>query len=150
VTDARYLLTFAVMFGSGLAISALTVRLRREEQAALLRERETAALLAFTRDIASAAGTEDVSAATVRHLEDVLGVAAAALVPADEGLVAAAGLMPLAAQEMTVARWAFDHAQPAGHGTDTLPGARILALPLVVDGKAVGVIAMQTRGGERL
>jgi len=151
VSDPGFILTFAVMFGSGLAISALTVRLRREERDALRRERETAALLAFTRDIGTATGTEDVAAAMVRHVEDTLGVAAAALVPDGEGgLAAAAGLMPLAAQEMTVARWSFDHAQPAGHSTDTLPGARILAMPLIVDEDAVGVIAVQTRGGARL
>jgi len=151
VSDAKYILTFAVMFGAGLVVSAFTVRLRREEQGARRRERDTAALLAFTRDIGTANGTEDVAAATVRHLEDVLGVAAAALVPdGDGGLTSAAGLMPLAPQELTVARWSFDHAQLAGHGTDTLPGARILALPLVVDEAAVGVVVVQTRGGARL
>jgi two-component system, OmpR family, sensor histidine kinase KdpD len=151
VADASYLLTFAVMFGAGLVVSELTARMRGEQNEALRRERLTAALLAFTRDIATAHGTEDISAAAVRHLEDVLGVAAAALVPdEDDALSATAGLVPLAPQELTVARWAFEHAEPAGHGTATHPDARILALPLIVDGETVGVVVVQTRGGQRL
>jgi two-component system sensor histidine kinase KdpD len=146
VNDARHLLTFLVMFACGLAISTLTVRLRRQERDAIQRERRTAALLAFTREVAQATDAAEVSVVAARHLEEGLDAAAAVLVPADDGeLVAAAGLMPLAGQEATVARWAFDHQRTAGHDTDTLPGARVLAIPLV-DGKvSVGVIALQRR-----
>ncbi len=150
VRDARFLVTFAVMFASGLAISTLTTRLRRQELDAVVRERRTAALLAFTREVASADGVEEVAAVAVRHAEDLLGVAAAVLVPDDEGgLVPAAGLMPLAAQELTVARWSHDHAQPAGHGTATLPGAQIVATPLRSGAFGLGVLVVQGRRGAR-
>jgi two-component system sensor histidine kinase KdpD len=150
VHDARHLLTFGVMFGSGLAISTLTVRLRRQEHEAIRRERRTAALLAFTREVAAAGDEAEVAAVAARHLEEGLDAAAAVLVPdpgGGGGLVAAAGLMPLAAQEASVARWAFEHRRTAGHGTDTLPGARVLAIPLVDGDAAVGVIALQRRQG---
>src|SRR5262245_13059580 len=131
------------MFAAGLVISTLTGRLRRQERDAVIRERNTAALLAFTRDIAGATTPGDVAAVTVRHLEDVFPIAAAVEIP-DAGepgaLVSAAGLMPLARAEQAVARWAFEHRAPAGLGTDTLAGARVLALPLVADDAAVGVI----------
>lgn len=149
VSDARSLLTFGVMFGAGLAISALTTRLRRQERDAVLRERNTAALLAFTRDIAAATTTGDVAAVTVRHLESVFPVAAAVLVPEQSSLVAAAGLMPLASQEQAVARWAFEHGEAAGLGTGTLPGARVLAVPLAAGNTTVGVIAVQGRQDPR-
>ncbi|MEO8704652.1 MAG: sensor histidine kinase KdpD [Kofleriaceae bacterium] len=146
VTDVRHLLTFAVMFGSGLVISTLTVRLRRQERDAIERERRTAALLAFTREVSMATDESSVAVVAARHLEDGLDAAAAILVPDGEGgLVAAAGLMPLGGQEERVARWAFDHKQTAGHGTDTLPGTRILAIPLVDGDRAMGVIALQRR-----
>ena len=118
----------------------------------MIRERHTAALLAFTRDIASAAAPADVAAVTVRHLEDSLPIGASILLPdPDEPgtLAAAAGLMPLARQEQAVARWAFDHREPAGLGTDTLPGARVLAVPLIAGEHAVGVIAVQARQDPR-
>jgi two-component system, OmpR family, sensor histidine kinase KdpD len=71
-------------------------------------------------------------------------VPAVVLVPADGGaLVAAAGLQPLAEQEMAVARWAHEHRRPAGRGTDTLPSARLLAVPLWVGDDSAGVVAVQ-------
>jgi two-component system sensor histidine kinase KdpD len=152
VSDASHLLTFAVMLGSGLVISTLTVRLRAQERDAVIRERNTAALLAFTRDIAAATTPGDVAAVTVRHLEETFPVAAAIVVPdPDEpgGIVAAAGLLPLASQEQAVARWALDHGEAAGLGTDTLPGARVLAVPLVAGEATVGVMAVQARDDPR-
>lgn len=150
VSDVRNLLTFVVMFASGLAISTLTVRLRRQERDAIQRERRTAALLAFTREVAAATNETDVAVVAARHLEDGLDAAAGVLVPDEEGgLVAAAGLMALAGQDETVARWSFDHRRTAGHGTDTLPGARVLAIPLVDGKRAVGVLAIQRRKDAR-
>jgi two-component system sensor histidine kinase KdpD len=152
VTDLRYLMTFAVMFAAGIVISTLTTRLRGQERDALIRERHTAALLGLTRDIASATSPADVAAVTVQHLEASFPVSAAVLVP-DPGeagaLTAVAGLMPLAAQELGVVGWAFEHKQTAGKGTDTLPGARILAVPLVSGDDAVGVIAVQAKQDPR-
>ncbi|MDX2089524.1 MAG: sensor histidine kinase KdpD [Kofleriaceae bacterium] len=148
VQDIRHLLTFFVMFGSGLAISTLTVRMRRQERGAIEREQRTRTLLAFTREVTTANTVADVAAVTTQHLEEALDVAASVLVPdPDEGLVAAAGLMPLATQEASVARWVFDHGQSAGHGTDTLPGARALCIPLTDNDTTVGVLAIQQRPG---
>jgi len=149
ISDARYLLTFAVMFGCGVVISTLVVRLRRQERDAISRERRTAALQAFTRDVAEATDVGDVATVLARHLEETIDVAAAVLVSDEqEGLIAAAGLMPLAAQEITVARWALEHREPAGHGTDTLSAAKALCLPLIAGESAVGVLALHRRRGE--
>jgi two-component system sensor histidine kinase KdpD len=154
VTDLRYLMTFAVMFAAGLAISTLTTRLRRQERDALIRERHTAALLAFTRDITAVLAPGDVAAVTALHLEASFPVSVAVLVPEGNGgepgaLAAVAGLMPLAPQELAVLRWSFEHKQPAGRGTDTFPGARILAVPLLSGDDAVGVIAVQAKQDPR-
>jgi two-component system, OmpR family, sensor histidine kinase KdpD len=152
VTDATHLLTFAVMFAAGLVISTLTGRLRRQERDAVIRERNTATLLAFTRDIAATTTPGDVAAVTVRHVEDTFSVAASVVIPDPSepgGLIAAAGLMPLASQEQAVARWALDHGEPAGLGTNTLPGAHVLAVPLVAGESTVGVIAVQARNDPR-
>jgi len=141
-----------VMFAAGLVISTLTTRLRGQERDALIRERHTAALLGFTRDIASAITPPDVAAVTVEHLEASFPVSVSVLVPDAEepgALASVAGLMPLAPQELGVVRWAFEHKQTAGKGTDTLPGARILAVPLLSGDDAVGVIAVQAKQDPR-
>jgi two-component system sensor histidine kinase KdpD len=150
VDDARALATFAVMFGAGLVISELMGRLRRQESDAVVRERRTAGLLAFTRDVASAEAIEDIAAVLVAHVEALLDVGAAVLVPEDDaGLGAVAGLMPLAAAEEEVARWSFAHAQPAGFGTTTMARAHVAATPLVVGDAPVGVLVVQPRRGGR-
>jgi two-component system sensor histidine kinase KdpD len=146
VSDLGHLMTFVVMFAAGLSIATLTGRLRRQELDARHRERRAAGLLRFTREVAAADDADEVAAVAVRHAEEMLGVAASILVPEDGGgtLVAAAGLMPLAAQEVTVARWAHAHAQPAGYGTATLPGTRIIAIPLISGETSLGVLVVQS------
>jgi two-component system sensor histidine kinase KdpD len=149
IADPRYLLTFAVMFGCGVVISTLVTRLRRQERDALARERQTAALQAFTRDVAEASSVPDAATVLARHLEETIDVAAAVIVPdPTEGLVAAAGLLPLADRETEVVHWALDHKQPAGHGTDMFADAKELCVPLIAGDSAVGVLAIQRRAGE--
>lgn len=148
ISDLRHLLTFAVMFASGVVISTLVVRLRGQERDAISREQRTAELQSFTRDVAIANTLEDVATVLARHLEDTCDVAAAVLVPdPEDGLVAASGLVPLAPQELAVARWSFEHREQAGHGTDTLSGASALCVPLVAGESAVGVLAIRRRRG---
>jgi K+-sensing histidine kinase KdpD len=67
VSDGRYVLSFAMMFGVGLGVSALTARIREQERDALRREARTSALLALSRDLAAAVDAEDVARAASRH-----------------------------------------------------------------------------------
>ena len=48
-------------------------------------------------------------------------------------------------KEQSVAAWAFLHRQPAGRGTDTLPSAEGLHLPLLAGERAVGVLSLRFR-----
>jgi two-component system sensor histidine kinase KdpD len=52
-------------------------------------------------------------------------------------------------KELGVARWVFDNRQPAGFGTDTLPGAKALYLPMIASSGAVGVIGILPRDAEK-
>ncbi|MDB4959984.1 MAG: osmosensitive channel signal transduction histidine kinase [Myxococcales bacterium] len=150
VADLRNLMTFAVMFTVGTAMGSLVARLRHAETASRQRERSTAALLAFTEQSASATDIADVAAAVVAHVEDVLAAPTSVLIPAADGtLSAVAGLEPLAAKEIAVARWAQEHRRPAGRGTDTLPQARLLAVPLTVGEDSAGVVAVQIERARR-
>ena len=51
----------------------------------------------------------------------------------------------MAEKEQSVALWAFLHRQPAGRGTDTLPSAEGLHLPLLAGERAVGVLSLRFR-----
>jgi two-component system sensor histidine kinase KdpD len=51
-------------------------------------------------------------------------------------------------RELAVARWVFEHGSAAGRGTNTLPGAESLHVPLVGSRGVLGVIAVRVPPGE--
>ncbi|MFL6861915.1 MAG: ATP-binding protein, partial [Allosphingosinicella sp.] len=51
--------------------------------------------------------------------------------------------------ELGAARWVFANGQPAGAGTDSLPGARALYLPLAAPRGPVGVLGVEPRDAAR-
>jgi two-component system, OmpR family, sensor histidine kinase KdpD len=143
VSDVRYFITFFVMFLVSFIISRLTLRVRQQAEAARLRERRTAALYSMSRELVRERGTERLSEIAIRHMSEIFGSQVAILI-SDEGgrlVQTSAGdaVFTPDAQEMSVAQWVFEHRQAAGLGTDTLPGAKALYLPLVASSGAVGV-----------
>lgn len=146
ISDTEYLLTFAVMLITALLISSLTVRLRRQAEAADLRERRTAALYAMSRELAAARDLDEVLAAAVRHIHSVFLSQVLLLLPDEQGHVTErAGesvTFLLDAREQAVAQWAFDHGRMAGKTTATLPAAKGLYLPLKTSRGAVGVLGV--------
>jgi len=52
--------------------------------------------------------------------------------------------------EIGTAQWAFDRGQPAGFGTDTLPGSEVLYIPLRAPTKARGVLAVKAHNRRML
>lgn len=146
VTDSRHLLTFAMMFGVGLVISNLTSRLRQQEREARGREGRTAALYALARELTTVANDAQTSTIIARHAAAVFGGDAYVVIPAPNGGAAAAGrndgAPDLTDQEFAVARWAIEHARPAGRGTDTLPGPRLTCIPLPGAAGPVGALAV--------
>ena len=148
VSETRYVLTFAMMFGIGVLISALTSRLRQQEQSARQREADTRALFTLTRDLAQATAAQALADALCQHVAEATGGAAVVLLPEDGKLVPVASrpaLTPLEVSDLGVAQWVQEHQREAGLGTDTLSGARLMALPL---GKGSGVLAWLPRSGE--
>jgi len=147
VSDSQYLITFAIMLVVALVISTLTVRVRQHADQARQREGRTAALYAASRDLARARGADDVIAAAVRHIAEVFGSASAIFIPEETGALAlrAGGLggAETDLSEQAVARWVYEHGQPAGLGSATLPGARALYLPLRAAHGTVGVVAVR-------
>ncbi len=147
VADARYVLTFAMMFGVSVVISTLTLRLREERQAAVARERRTAALLALSRELGGALDEQGVATVSARTISEAFGAPAVflrarsrdELVP----LAAHPGETALGTSEVAVARWAHDHAQAAGRGTDTLPGETVLCVPLRSWAEVVAVLVLR-------
>ena len=147
VEHARHVLTFAMMFGVGFAISSLTSRLRRQGRDAQLREDRTAVLYSLTRELAAIPDEDRAAEITARHAADFFGGAAAVLLRDGTGSLSVKGSsresLYLTAEQMAVARWASDHGRPAGQGTETLPGARVTCVPLQAGPATLGVLALR-------
>ena len=146
VEDRNYFLTFAMMFGVGIAISELVGRLRRQEQDALGREERTAVLYSLTRDLATADTLGEVAQVAARHAGEIFAASAAVLGFEGGGGVRTLSSAPpawsLDPKDLGVATWSYEHDQLAGLGTETLHGARVLCAPLRIGQSRLGVLAL--------
>jgi two-component system sensor histidine kinase KdpD len=148
VTDTEYLVTFSVMLITGLVISNLNVRLRRQAAAAREREARTAALYAMGRDLADAHDDAAILEAVTRHVSAVFLSQVLLLLPDGTGNVVEragkSGTYLFDTRERAVAQWVFDHGQRAGKTTGTLPAAQGLYLPLRTSRGVIGVLGLQS------
>jgi two-component system sensor histidine kinase KdpD len=145
VADAQYLITFAVMLIVALTIATLTANVRQQTRVAGARERRTALLYAMSRELAASRGRDALQRIAVRHVSDTFDARAAVLFPGPDGRVAVAGGLQdggYGEADASVAQWAFDHARPAGLGTDALPGTPAVYLPLRGSQQTLGVLAV--------
>jgi two-component system, OmpR family, sensor histidine kinase KdpD len=146
VGDSQYLFTFAAMLLTALVISTLADRLHRQALAARNRERRTAALLSLSRNLAATREKKDIVQSVLRHVSEVFGCTVAVVLPDTRGALAVAGMShdqdPMDEKERSVVQWVFDHSQAAGQGTDTLPAAAGIYLPMVATRGIVGVLGL--------
>jgi two-component system sensor histidine kinase KdpD len=149
VGDIRFFLTFTVMFIVSVVISRLTIRVRQQAEAARLRERRTGALYKLSRDLVRERGTERLAEISIKHVSEVFDSHVAILIPDNQNhlvpAVSAAVSFTPDQQEISVAQWVYEHRQPAGIGTDTLPGAKALYLPLVASSGVIGVVGISPK-----
>lgn len=154
VSDIQYLLTFAVMLVVALTISGLAVRTRQQAELARHQERRTAVLYALSRDLATHRGTGVLVQLAGKHLREVFdGQVAIFLADVDKRVQLQRGELlhfEFDPKESGVAQWVFEHNERAGPGTDTLPGASALYLPLVGSAGSIGVVAVRPTESNRL
>ena len=140
---------FGMYFVVALAIGQLTTRMRLQQEVDRQRERRTAALYRLTQELGSAGNFPELLGAAIREVSTAFEADVAVLLPDPESNTQLspypAGLWQLDEKEESVAGWVFQHDQPAGRFTDTLPQAAALHLPLSAGGKASGVIALRFR-----
>lgn len=154
VTDIEYLLTFGVMLVVALIIGNLAVRIRQQAELARYREHRTGVLYSMSRDLATHRGTGMLAQLAAKHLRDVFDAQVAVfLAGADKKVRLQRGellFFELDPKESGVAQWVYDHKERAGRGTDTLPGASALYVPLVCSRGSIGVIALRPKNAALL
>jgi two-component system sensor histidine kinase KdpD len=152
VSDVQYLLTFVVMLAVGLIVGQLTAGLRFQARVASHREERAGSLYEIARDLSGAVEIEQVVKISDESIERTFRASAALLLPDADGKLQAipAGGAPELNVDLGIAQWAFDKGQPAGFGTDTLPGSEVLYIPLRAPVRARGVLAVKANNRRRL
>jgi two-component system sensor histidine kinase KdpD len=109
------------------------------------RVRTTESLYAFSRKLAGTATLDDVLWATAYQAALMLKVRVVLLLPEDGIITVKAGYPPedqLDQADLAAANWAWGNDRPAGRGSDTLPGAKRLFLPMRTGRGPIGVIGI--------
>ena len=156
VSDAQYLVTFAVMLLVALTIATLTASVRQQTRVAGARERRTAMLYGMSRELAAARGRDAIAAIAVRHVAATFGGRVGLLFPDREHHVVATRVSAaddpavLGDVDLSIAQWVLDHARAAGLGTDALPAAPAIYLPLQGAGGTLGVLAVLPENRRRV
>jgi len=147
VADVQYIFTFIVLLLVSITVSYLTARIRKQGEVARQRQVATATLYTLSREITGTLGVKDTVNTIVDFLRKTLGFDAIILLPdpQSEGKLRPSFQklgFTIDENDIAVAFWAFQHQQAAGHGTDTLPDAKALYLPLNITRGAIGVIGI--------
>ena len=154
VSDVQYLVTFGAMVTIALVIATLTASVRQQTRVAGARERRTALLYAMSRELAATRGIASMARVGVRHVAEVFQCRAVVLLPDPGGKLRYPAEAPLESSfrraDLAVAQWVADHGRRAGLGTDTLPAARGLYVPLGEEQRVVGVLAVMPSNVRRV
>jgi len=146
VLDAQYLVTFAVMLIVTMVIANLMASVRQQTRVAGARERRTALLYAMSRELAATRGVTNMATVAVRHVAEVFDCKAVVLLPDANGRLRYPAESPLDGSfigaDLSIAQWVVDHGKRAGLGSDTLPAAPALYVPLSDERQRFGVLAV--------
>ncbi|WP_039006556.1 DUF4118 domain-containing protein, partial [Cupriavidus sp. IDO] len=150
VSDMQYLLTFFVLLSVGLVIGQLTAGLREQAQVSVRRETDARTLYELARELSSALTTDQIVSIGSRFLRAAFGARSAFFLVSPEGRLLSpafdtegGGDVRSDAIDHVLAQWVFDHGQPAGTGTNTLPAGTVLYLPLKAPMQTRGVLAVE-------
>ncbi len=152
ISGATDTMLFFTYFVVALAMGQMAARVRAQQRAERRREERATALYLLTRELANASDFADLLAIVVREVAKAFRAEVALSLPGEtpEAPLTAyfASTWTLNEKEQSVALWAFNHRQPAGRGTATLPASEGLHLPLMAGERTVGVLSLRFQDAE--
>ena len=147
VVEEERIFTLAITILTGIIIGTQTAKLRMQAISARRREKNTSTLFAMSRELTANRGKITLAQLASQHMAEVLDSDIFIWLPDNkrqlhtvvaETETETGSIDPV--REESVANWTFTHKQNAGLGTDTLPSAKALYVPLIASGSVVGVI----------
>ena len=147
ITDPTNVVAFVFFTLVGIIVSSVAARGRTQARAAMERARTTESLYSFSRKLAGTGTLDDVLWATAYQTALMLKVRVMLLLPEGGSIAVKAGYPPediLDDADLAAAKWAFENDRSAGRGSDTLPGAKRLFLPMRTGRGAIGVMGIDS------
>ena len=143
VAEPYELLALVIFLLIAVVSSAMAGRVRDQARVAANRVRAMRRLYEFTRRMSGLATQDALAEGAASEIHASLGRPVVMLLAQGDDLVLTAAWPPedeLDAAAMTAARWAYNHAEPAGADTGTLPTVPWYFVPLRIGDKIMGVI----------
>ncbi|MBD1226126.1 two-component system sensor histidine kinase KdpD [Xenorhabdus griffiniae] len=152
VKNIQYLLTLAVMLIVGAVVGNLTAGIRYQARVARYREQRTRHLYEITRTLSKALNEEDVARISYYFLSNSFQAKTGLLLPDNNQRLYQVkshngGQMQI---DEAIAKWCFEKKQPAGAGTDTLPGVPYQLLPIATPSQVFAVLAIESPNQRQL
>jgi two-component system sensor histidine kinase KdpD len=147
IADPANVTAFVFFTIVAIIVSNVAARARTQAVAAMGRARSTESLYAFSRKLAGVATLDDVLWATAYQIALMLRVHVVLLLPENRSIAVRAGYPPedtLDAADLAAAKWAWENNRSAGRGSDTLPGAKRLFLPMRTGRGAIGMVGIDS------
>ena len=148
ITDPTNVAAFVFFIIIAVLVSNVAARVRTQAVTAMARVRTTEALYAFSRKLAGVAHAR--RRAVGDHLPDrpdAEGAGRDAAAGQAARIAVKAGYPPedtLGDADVAAANWAWENDRSAGRGSDTLPGAKRLFLPMRTGRGTIGIIGIDS------
>jgi len=147
ITDPHNISAFVLFTLVAVIVSHVAARGRMQAVAAQARVRTVESLYSFSRKLAGAGTLDDVLWATAYQTALMLKVRVVLLLPSNGSIAVRTGYPPedtLDDADLAAAKWTFENDRAAGRGSDTLPGAKRLFLPMHTGRGGIGVVGIDS------
>jgi two-component system sensor histidine kinase KdpD len=147
IADPHNIAAFALFTLVAVIVSHVAARARVQAVTAQARVRAVESLYSFSRKLAGAGTLDDVLWATAYQTALMLKVRVVLLLPSNGAITVKAGYPPedtLGDADLAAAKWTWENDRAAGRGSDTLPGAKCLFLPIHTGRGAIGVVGIDS------
>ncbi|HPS58319.1 MAG TPA: sensor histidine kinase KdpD [Spirochaetota bacterium] len=142
---------FVTYFIIAFIIGGLTSKLHEKEWALAVREKRISGLYEFSKIIGNAVDIDESISISVRYFEEIFAAETAFILADDSGNLGNAehekSSLDIGSNGMGVAEWVFSNRKAAGIGTETLPQAGALYIPLNSGGYMTGVLCTRRVDG---
>jgi two-component system, OmpR family, sensor histidine kinase KdpD len=147
IEDPHNIAAFALFTLVAIIVSNVAARGRMQRVAAQARVRAVESLYAFSRKLSGAGTLDDVLWATAYQTALMLKVRVVLLLPDNGSIAVRAGYPPedmLDDADLAAAKWTWESDRAAGRGSETLPGAKRLFLPMHTGRGPIGVVGIDS------